>query len=83
MINYSSIIIYIIIIVIVNDKPIEVVHQAKILGLTIYDTLSWNNHVNDITKNQQTSVLLGPIETSQCFHNRHHQLLLHMYLTNF
>ena len=36
--------------IIVNDNPVEVVHQAKILGLAISDTLSRNNHVNKITK---------------------------------
>ena len=36
--------------IIVNDKPVEVVHQAKILTHIISDILSWNNHVIDETK---------------------------------
>ena len=34
--------------ILVNEKPLEVVHEAKILGLTFTTDLKWNNHVDNI-----------------------------------
>ena len=34
----------------IEGKPIEVVHHAKILGLTVSDKLLWNDHVNNAIK---------------------------------
>ncbi len=36
--------------IIINDREIEVVPQAKLLGLTISDDLKWNSHVKNICK---------------------------------
>jgi hypothetical protein len=36
--------------IIINDKEIEVVPQAKLLGLTITNDLKWNSHVKNICK---------------------------------
>ena len=32
----------------VNGKPLEVVEETKLLGLTITSDLKWNNHVSNI-----------------------------------
>ncbi len=34
----------------INDKSLEVVDHAKILGLHVSNDLKWNKHVNEITK---------------------------------
>ncbi len=34
--------------VLVNDKPLEVVRKAKLLGLTIQSDLKWNTHIDNI-----------------------------------
>ena len=34
--------------VLVNDKPLEVVQKAKLLGLTIQSDLKWNTHIDNI-----------------------------------
>ena len=34
--------------VMIEGKSIEVVHHAKILGLTVFNNLSWKNHINNI-----------------------------------
>ena len=36
--------------ILINDKPIEVVSNAKILGVTISKDLKWNIHILDIVK---------------------------------
>ena len=36
--------------VIVNDKPLEIVQHAKLLGLNLSSDLKWNHHVTEITK---------------------------------
>ena len=36
--------------ILINNQPIEVVHHAKILGLTVSDNLLWKNHVNEANK---------------------------------
>ena len=33
-----------------NSDPLEVIHQTKLLGITITSNLSWQAHVDDITK---------------------------------
>ncbi len=40
--------------IIMNDKEIEVVPQAKLLGLTISNDLKWNSHVKSICKKAST-----------------------------
>ena len=32
-----------------NSKPIEVIYETRLLGVTIYSNLSWASHVKDIT----------------------------------
>ncbi|KXJ06855.1 RNA-directed DNA polymerase from mobile element jockey [Exaiptasia diaphana] len=34
----------------INNKPIEVVPSAKLLGLTISNNLKWNAHIENVTK---------------------------------
>jgi phage-related holin len=34
----------------IHGKQLQIVDNAKYLGLTISKNLSWNNHVNNITK---------------------------------
>ena len=36
--------------IIIDDKEIEVVRQAKLLGLTITNNLKWNSHVKNICR---------------------------------
>ena len=36
--------------VMVNDKPLEIVQHAKLLGLNISSDLKWNFHVSETTK---------------------------------
>ena len=38
----------------INDKQIEVVSSAKLLGVLISDDLKWNVHVNHICKKTAT-----------------------------
>ena len=33
--------------ILINNQPVEVVHHAKVFGLTVSDSLLWNNHVNE------------------------------------
>ena len=40
--------------VVINDKEIEVVPQAKLLGLTIANNLKWNAHVKVVCKKVST-----------------------------
>ena len=35
---------------VINDKEIEVVPQAKLMGLTIANNLKWNSYVKDVCK---------------------------------
>ena len=39
--------------VVVNDKPIELVATAKILGLNVSSDLKWNSHIDSIIKKAQ------------------------------
>ena len=34
----------------IDDKEIEVVNSAKLLGITISDNLTWNAHINELVK---------------------------------
>jgi hypothetical protein len=34
--------------ILINDKEIEVIPEAKLLGLTITNDLKWNSHVKNI-----------------------------------
>ena len=36
--------------ILINDKELECVEDAKILGLRILNNLKWNNHISDIIK---------------------------------
>ena len=36
--------------VVINNKSIEVVNHAKLLGLTISDDLKWNTHISEVVK---------------------------------
>ena len=40
--------------IIINNKEIEVVSQAKLVGLTISNDLKWNSHVKNICKKAST-----------------------------
>ena len=33
-----------------NHEPLEVIYEARLLGVNLSSDLSWNNHVNNITK---------------------------------
>ena len=37
-------------IILINDKELECVEDAKLLGLRISNNLKWNNHISDIIK---------------------------------
>ena len=36
--------------ILVNGQELEVVQSAKLLGVTVTNNLSWNEHINDIVK---------------------------------
>ena len=42
----------------VNGKPLELVEEAKLLGLTITSTLKWNKHVNNIISKSSKRIYL-------------------------
>ena len=42
----------------VNGEPLEVVEEAKLLGLTITPTLKWNKHVNNIISKSSKRIYL-------------------------
>ena len=42
----------------VSDKNLTVVQNAKILGLTISNNLTWNTHIGEITKKQTNALYL-------------------------
>ena len=42
----------------INGKPLEVVEEAKLLGLTIASNLRWNSHVNDVVSKSSKRVYL-------------------------
>ncbi len=44
--------------IIINDREIEVVRRAKLLGLTISNNPKWNSHVKNICKKASTSFIL-------------------------
>ena len=43
----------------VNGKGVETVKSAKLLGVTISDDLSWNEHVSEAINKPQTFVCFG------------------------
>lgn len=45
--------------IIVNGKGVETVKSAKLLGVTISDDLSWNEHVSEAINKPQTFVCFG------------------------
>ena len=42
----------------INGKPLEVVDEAKLLGLTITSNLKWNSHVNNIVLKSSNRIYL-------------------------
>ena len=40
----------------IHDQQLQIVDNAKYLGLTISKNLSWNNHVNNITKKANSTL---------------------------
>ena len=42
----------------INGKPLEVVDEAKLLGLTITSNLKWNSHVNNIVLKSSKQIYL-------------------------
>ena len=36
--------------VVLDNKPFKVEDQAKLLGITFNNTLTWNSHIKDIVK---------------------------------
>jgi hypothetical protein len=40
----------------IHGKQLQIVDNAKYLGLTISKNLSWNNHVNNITKKANSTL---------------------------
>ena len=41
----------------IHNHDLEVVKQGKFLGVTLAENLSWNKHVDEITKRQTTPLL--------------------------
>ena len=42
----------------INGKPLQVVEEAKLLGLTIANNLKWNSHVNNIVPKSSKRIYL-------------------------
>ena len=50
----------------INGKPLQVVEEAKLLGLTIANNLKWNSHVNNIvTKSSKRIYLLVQLKRAK------------------
>ena len=43
----------------IDDKEIEVVNSAKLLGITISDKLTWNTHINELVKKTNKKTILS------------------------
>ena len=43
----------------IDDKEIEVVNSAKLLGITISDNLTWNAHINKLVKKTDKNTILS------------------------
>ena len=43
----------------IDDKEIEVVNSAKLLGITISDNLTWNAHINELVKKTNKKTILS------------------------
>ena len=43
----------------IDDKEIEVVNSAKLLGITISDNLTWNAHINKLVKKTNKKTILS------------------------
>ena len=43
----------------IDDKEIEVVTSAKLLGITISDNLTWNTHMNELVKKTNKKTILS------------------------
>ena len=43
----------------IDDKEIEVVTSAKLLGITISDNLTWNTHINELVKKTNKKTILS------------------------
>ena len=56
----------------INGKPLEVVDEAKLLGLTITSNLKWNSHVKEHSfKKFKTDLSFSAVKTSKSFNSRH------------
>ena len=47
----------------IDDKEIEVVNSAKLLGITISDNLTWNAHINELVKKTNKKLYFLTAET--------------------
>jgi hypothetical protein len=41
----------------INNRPIEIVPSAKILGMRITNELKWNTHISEVVKKVSTKLL--------------------------
>jgi hypothetical protein len=41
----------------INNRPIEIVPSAKILGMRITNDLKWNTHISEVVKKVSTKLL--------------------------
>ena len=50
--------------VIIEGKEVELVTSTKLLGLTIVNNLTWNDHVTEIIKKASRTLFLNSVKES-------------------
>ena len=56
--------------VIIEGKEVELVTSTKLLGLTIANDLTWNDHVTEITKKASKRLFPNSVKESWSFETR-------------
>ena len=63
----------------IHDQQLQIVDNAKYLGLTISKNLSWNNHVNNITKKANSTLAFLRRNIQNCPQRIRHRPTTHSY----
>ena len=66
----------------VNGTIIEQVTNTKILGIEISHTLSWANHIEQVTRNVSKGIFILK-QTSQMMYQKHNLLVYHAFIHSF